>query len=263
MTPSPTETAAMSHESRVSDQFGPRAAQYLASAVHAGGADLDQAEALAADLRPAQALDLGCGGGHLAFRLAPHAGAVVALDLTPRMVATVAEAAAARGLSNLRAVVGRVERLDFADAGFDLVATRYSAHHWHRFDTGLAEAFRVLKPGGTALFMDCVAPGAPMLDTFLQTIESLRDPSHVRNYTCGAWVSAVERAGFLPVSMTCRRLELEFSSWVGRMATPAVQVEAIRALQALALAPVAEHFALRPDGTFTLDTMTLVCRRAG
>lgn len=50
----------------VEQRFGLAAGEYVASAVHAAGADLRRIAAIAAEHRPAHALDLGCGGGHVA-----------------------------------------------------------------------------------------------------------------------------------------------------------------------------------------------------
>lgn len=252
-----TAPTSKAHETLVAEQFGARAAAYVASAVHASGEDLDQAAALARAWRPARALDLGCGGGHLAFHLAPHAGAVVAYDLSAEMLEAVAGVAASRGLANLSTRQGAVEALPFADASFDLVASRYSAHHWRDVGAALREARRVLAPGGHALFMDAITPGRALVDTWLQSLELLRDPSHLRNYTEAEWRQALGRAGFAPGQATHRRVRLDFASWVKRMSTPESHVQAIRSLQARAPREVAEHFAIEPDGSFMLDTMTI------
>jgi hypothetical protein len=50
---------------------------------------------------------------------------------------------------------------------------------------------------------------------------------------------------------------LEFESWIARMRTPEVFVGAIRALQAGAPKEVKDHFAIKEDGSFTIDTMML------
>src|SRR5579859_6577960 len=126
-----TDPGSTSHEAVVNAQFGARAGAYLTSAVHAKGADLDALAALARQHPEAAALDLGCGGGHATFAVAPHVRSVVAYDLAPEMLAVVANAAATRGLGNVATQQGVVERLPFADASFDLVMSRYSAHHWH------------------------------------------------------------------------------------------------------------------------------------
>ncbi|WP_163311821.1 class I SAM-dependent methyltransferase, partial [Enterobacter cloacae] len=87
----------------------------------------------------------------------------------------------------LHTQAGRAERLPFDDAAFDIVATRFSAHHWYDVRKGLAEARRVLKPGGKLVIVDIVAPEVPLLDTLLQTAEVLRDVSHVRDYRVSEW----------------------------------------------------------------------------
>ncbi len=257
MTPNPARNDAPRHEEIVEAQFGPQAQAYVQSAVHAAGEDLDELEALAARARPARALDLGCGGGHVAYRLAPYAGEVTACDLSAEMLAAVRQTAAARGLGNIATQQAPAERLPFADAAFDFVATRFSAHHWGDLDRGLAEARRVARRGAAAVFIDAIAPGRPPLDTHLQAVELLRDTSHVRDYTAAEWTAAVERAGFDLVSARRRRVRMDFPAWIARMRTPEAQVQAIRALQAQASAEVRAHFAIEPDGSFQLDVLLL------
>ena len=60
------------HQSLVSENFGSQAAAYLKSTVHSSGEDLDQLEELVLGQRRARVLDLGCGGGHVSYRVAPH-----------------------------------------------------------------------------------------------------------------------------------------------------------------------------------------------
>lgn len=245
------------HEAMVAGNFGPNANAYVASAVHAQGADLERMAAVAAARPGARIADLGCGGGHVGFAVAPHAGEVVALDLSDAMLAAVAAEAARRGLTNLTTRRASVSSLPLADASFDMVMTRYSAHHWDDVDQGLREARRIVRRAGTAVFADVVTPASPLLDTFLQTIELLRDPSHVRNLTLAGWCASVGAAGFAVTRVTAGRLRLDFSAWITRIGTPALHAEAIRSLQTGAPEPVKRHFAIEADGTFTLDTMVL------
>jgi ubiquinone/menaquinone biosynthesis C-methylase UbiE len=246
-----------SHDAVVSEQFSPQAQSYLTSAVHAQGEDLTQLARIVGARPETLALDLGCGGGHVSFLLAPLVQKVVAYDLSEAMVATVRSEAARRGLDNLDARQGSAERLPCPDAAFDIVASRYSTHHWHDIVAGLREARRVLKPGGLAVFMDAVTPVSALLDTWLQSLELLRDPSHVRNYSVEEWQAMLGKVGFRPNEISRFRLRLEFSSWIKRMNTPDVHVQAIRSLQARAGAEVARHFAMEPDGSFMLDTMLI------
>lgn len=245
------------HDSLVAGQFGPRAEAYVSSAVHAAGPDLDRLEAIARTRAGGRALDLGCGGGHVAYRLAPHMASVVACDLSGEMLAAVARTAAERGLANVTTRQARAERLPFADGEFDFIASRYSAHHWGDLQAGLNEARRALRPGGRAVFIDGLAPGRPVADTHLQAIELLRDTSHVRDYGADEWAGSLARAGFTVEAMTRYRLRLEFASWVERMRTPPHLVEAIRALQAGAPAEVRAALGIEADGSFLLDVILI------
>lgn len=246
-----------SHDTVVEEQFGNRAAAYVASAVHAGGDDLDALADIAARYRPDRALDLGAGGGHVAYRLAEHARSVVAVDLSAAMLEAVNDTARRRGLSNIETCVAPAERLPFDDASFDLLACRYSAHHWRDRDAGLREARRVLKPGSPAIFFDVISPGWATFDTHLQAVELLRDPSHVRNYTEAEWVAALAHAGFRVCRTSKRRIRMDYRSWVDRMQTPEPHRTAIRSLQHLASAQTAAYFAIESDGSFSIDALQI------
>jgi len=244
-----------SHHSFVNAIYSPRANEYLTSTVHASGEDLDQIETLVSGCPNARALDLGCGGGHVCYRVAPHVAEIVAVDLSSQMLETVLRAASERGLHNITARQSAVESLPFANGEFDFVLTRFSAHHWRNLDAGLREARRVLTPNGRAMFIDSIASAVPLLDSHLQTMELLRDPSHVRNYTSPEWAAALARAGFEIVSMKPRKLRIEFAPWIARTRTPALLVEAIRAFQNNAPEEVRGRFSIELDGSFLLDAM--------
>ena len=72
-----------SHNAVVLDQYNTRASAYVNSAVHAAGEDLDLIAQIVANQRGAVALDVGCGGGHLTYRLAPLVSEVVGLEDVP------------------------------------------------------------------------------------------------------------------------------------------------------------------------------------
>ena len=164
------------HDAIVNQQFSPQAQAYLSSAVHAQGADLDDMAQRIGEQPQAVALDLGCGGGHVAFRLAPLVQLVVAYDPSQSMLDVVAQEAQRRGLCNMVTKHGAAETLPCATGSFDIAVSRYSAHHWGDVPAGLAQMRRVMKAGGLALIRDVVSPGAPLLDTWLQSLELLRDP---------------------------------------------------------------------------------------
>ena len=108
------------------------------------------------------------------------------------------------------------------------------------------------RTGAPAIFVDTIAPTVPLLDTHLQTIELLRDPSHVRNYGIDQWASALTRAGFTLSRITTHELPLAFGPWIERMQTPEVHIAAIRSLQQSASDTVQRGLNIRDDGGFTI-----------
>lgn len=242
-------------------QFGPRAAAYVESSVHARGADLDHLVEILRERPQARVLDLGCGGGHVSLTAAPLVQHVTAYDLAAPMLAAVERLAAERGLANISTAQGAAEALPFADGSFDVVLSRYSAHHWTDLNCALREARRVLAPEGLAIFIDVVAPERPVLDTHLQCVEVLRDPSHVRDYSALEWLGALSAAGVTPAQPIMRRLRLDFASWIARIATPEAHAAAIRSLQSRMAEDVAAYFEIEVDGSFTIDTATFEAMR--
>ena len=244
------------------EQYGSRARDYVTSAVHSSGGDLDQVEDIVRGRELARVLDLGCGGGHVSYRAAPHVGEVVACDVTASMLDAVTATAAERGLHNIITQQAAAEHLPFPDAHFDAVLCRFTLHHWPDIEAGLRQARRVLKPDGSAVLIDTVAPANPVLDSHLQAVELLRDASHVRNYNVAELVAALSRAGLVVDGITMRRLRMEFPVWIARTRTPSTHVAAIRSLQDGSPAVVRDYFAIGEDGSFDLEAATFVLRSA-
>ncbi len=246
-----------SHHDNVAKQFGSQATEYLTSQVHATGPDLQQLKGMLSIYPHASVLDMGCGAGHASFVAAAEVKQVVAYDLSEDMLDVVAQEAKARELGNIITQQGYAERLPFADGEFDIVITRYSAHHWHDVGQALREVSRILRPGGKVIIMDIMSPGHPVFDIWLQTIEALRDTSHVRNYSSGEWTSMISASGLMVQAVHTSHLALAFPSWVARMRTPDVLINAIRAYQQSASEEVKQHFSLQEDGSFTTDTIMI------
>ncbi len=244
------------HDQSVQDQFDSRAQAYLSSQVHAQGPDLAHAASLVKRALPAtgQGLDVGCGAGHLSFALAPSLARVVALDPSPNMLATVAQAAVERGLPHIETRQASAESLPFADASFGLACTRYSAHHWLQVDASLREMRRILQPRGYLLVIDVLGHEDPLVDTHLQSMELLRDPSHVRNRSAKQWHSLLGAAGFADIQFVQWPLRLAFGPWVERMHVSPERTSVIRAMQNAAPCEVHEALAFESDGSFTVRT---------
>ncbi len=252
-----------SHHDNVEKQFGSQASAYLSSAVHAAGRDLQRLDERLASFPQAHVLDLGCGAGHASFVAARRVAQVTAYDLSAQMLEVVSTAAKEKGLNNITTRQGYAEALPFAAESFDVVISRYSAHHWHDVGQALRDVKRVLKPGGIFIIMDVMAPGHPVRDIWLQTVEALRDTSHVRNYASGEWLSLIDDAGLITRSLVTDRLSLEFSSWIARMRTPETLSQSIRLYQQSASGDVQAYFELQEDGSFTSDTIFAEAQKAG
>jgi ubiquinone/menaquinone biosynthesis C-methylase UbiE len=243
------------HEHLASSQFGSKARAYLSSDVHAHGEDLDRIGTLAEQERPQRAIDLGAGAGHVAYQLAPHVTRVTALDVSAGMTAMISAEARTRGIENIDVCTAAVDAIPIADGTYDFLTCRYSAHHWRDLAAGLREARRVCRPGATAVLVDVAGPGYPPFDTHLQSIELLRDASHVRNHSAAQWMAALSGAGFRVRRMQAGRLRMDYPSWVDRMQTPDDNRIAIRALQHSATAETTAYYAIEPDGSFTVDSI--------
>lgn len=119
--------------------------------------------AAASGARPGDiVLDVGCGTGLLATRLAEIVGpdgAVVGLDASPAMVGRARRRAGGRG--NCRLEVGVAQSLGHPDATFDSVTSSLMMHHLMPEDrpAALAEMRRVLRPGGRLLVADVQPAG--------------------------------------------------------------------------------------------------------
>jgi SAM-dependent methyltransferase len=244
-------------------QFGANAGAYRVSPVHAQGVDLVKLGELARQQRPRRVLDLGCGAGHASVAVAPHAGEVIAFDLTPAMLRQVEILARDRGLTNVATRQGDVQHLPFGDAEFDMLVTRYSAHHWHDPAAAVTAGFRVLVPGGILLLSDIMAPADPLLDTHLQTVELLRDRSHVRDWRVSEWEAMLARAGFESELLLRWDVHLEFTSWITRLATPAKRVDAIRATLDEAPDEVKRFFRVERDHSFNIPGVLLRAIKPG
>ena len=215
---------------QVQQRFGHVAANYRTSKVHAAGPDLDRMIELSSLDRGARVLDAGCGAGHTAMAFATIADRVIACDFTPAMLRQVETLAAEHKTTNVSAQLADVENLPFPSRSFDLVVTRYSAHHWLHPERALAEFRRLLNPDGALLISDIMAREDYAQDTFLQTIELLRDPSHVRDYRISEWRALLAAAGFASEVIMTFDLTLHFDTWTRRMATPRQNADMIKSL---------------------------------
>jgi ubiquinone/menaquinone biosynthesis C-methylase UbiE len=122
------------------------------------------------------ALDVGTGAGAIAIGLAPLVQEVIGIDVVPELLAE----ANKRAPENVRFIEGDARELPFPSDSFDLVSTARTLHHVERPEIVLSEMSRVLKPGGTMLVIDQLAPGDPLAAMELNRFERARDETTTR-----------------------------------------------------------------------------------
>ncbi len=93
-------------------------------------------------------LDMAGGTGDIAFRIAAKGADVTVADINPEMLAVGMERATQRGIDGLVWIEQNAETLSFADEAFDGYTIAFGIRNVTRIDRALAEAHRVLKPGG-------------------------------------------------------------------------------------------------------------------
>ena len=207
----------------VQSRFAPVAANYTRSSFHTSSERLREVLELVQPSPGDLAIDVATGTGNTAFALAPYVRRVVGVDLTREMLDQARLISAQKEVANADWVRGDAARLPFQDEAFDVYAVRAAPHHFADVDAFLNEAFRVLKPGRHAAFVDSAPPAAAR--DHLHEVEIRRDPSHVRSLTLEEWVERIERAGFEIDVATARELDWDYDEWMHNMAVPAQLTE--------------------------------------
>ncbi len=112
------------------------------------------ARALGLLLPPLRVADLGCGDGYLTLEAARWASEVIGIDRSRDVLAGARGLAARRKVKNVRWKLGELEELPLADGSVDVALLSQALHHAEQPAVALAEARRILAPGGRVLILD-------------------------------------------------------------------------------------------------------------
>ena len=174
------------------------------------------------DISQAQAaLDIGTGTGTVARGLARFGVPVSAIDPSAALLHEATELDRAAGVF-VDYREGRAETLDFADGAFDIV-TAGQCWHWFERDKAAAEAFRVLKPGGTVVvahFDWLPLPGNVVEATERLILEA--NPQWTMSGGTGLypqWLADLANAGFVGLETHSFDIVQPYShkAWCGRI----------------------------------------------
>ena len=114
------------------------------------------AEALLRLIPPMVIADLGAGEGAFSLLLAQRATQVIAVDTSAKMIEVSREQALGNGVKNIEFRLGDMEEVPIKTATVDLVFFSQSLHHALHPGRALAEANRILRPGGRVVILDLV-----------------------------------------------------------------------------------------------------------
>ncbi|MEE9314334.1 MAG: bifunctional demethylmenaquinone methyltransferase/2-methoxy-6-polyprenyl-1,4-benzoquinol methylase UbiE [Rhizobiaceae bacterium] len=121
-------------------------------------------------IKPWRSLDVAGGTGDIAFRLVEASeknAHVTVLDINGSMLDVGRERAVKKGLGeHVDFIEANAEKLPFEDNSFDVYTVAFGIRNVPRMDHALAEAYRVLKPGGQFLCLEFSEVDVPMLDKF-------------------------------------------------------------------------------------------------
>lgn len=105
-------------------------------------------------LPPLDVADLGCGEGYLTIETARWARHVTAVDRSAGVLARAKALASRKKRSNISWKKGELEQLPIEDQAMDVAVLSQALHHATNPEAAVAEAWRILKPGGRLLILD-------------------------------------------------------------------------------------------------------------
>ena len=115
---------------------------------------------MVASKKPANILDIATGTGDMAILLAQTtAQKIVGLDISAGMLDVGRKKIEAKNLSSkIEMVHADSENIPFGDNSFDAITVGYGIRNFETLEKGLAEIYRVLKPGGTLVILETSNP---------------------------------------------------------------------------------------------------------
>jgi SAM-dependent methyltransferase len=124
--------------------------------------------------RGKKALEYGCAKGSNALKMAGECELIHGIDISDVAIDSARAEARARGITNANFDVMNAEQLEFNDATFDLIFGSGIIHHLD-ISRAFGELSRVLKPGGSAVFVEPLGHN-PFINAFRDKTPEMRTP---------------------------------------------------------------------------------------
>ncbi|GCC11643.1 putative methyltransferase YcgJ [archaeon] len=126
-------------------------------------------------------------------------------------------------------VLGDAESLPFRSSSFNVVFTRFAFHHFPEPERVLREISEVLLKGGSFILDDGVSSEKQKYSNYLNRLEKLRDPSHIRLYRESELIKILKE-GFDTIKVEHYPLKQSLKEWLNRASCSADTKEELRKL---------------------------------
>ena len=242
-------------------QFGKQADAYAKGSIFVDVVHLSEVVKRSGVTRNLRVLDIATGAGFLALEFAKEAGTVIGCDLTRNMLLKAREKEKISGLTNTGFLLSDVESLPFPDKSFDIVSCRFAFHHFPSPKKALLEMRRVCRD--RLVLVDGVSSEDADKSRFHNSLEKMRDPSHVRIYRQSEIEEIFNEGGIFITEISHREIPQDFGEWMTRAGTSEERTKLIEQLMVQSMDSDRTGLHVRLDEGnlgFRYDTIILIAQ---
>ena len=250
---------------KAQEQFAKRSQAYAKNCALSNEDNLKRIIELTAPSGTDRLLDVATGTGFLAFEFAKHVSEVIGVDLTVEMLAIAKEYKADNNIKNVIFELADVDSIPFEDNSFDIVSCRFAFHHFIHPEKAISEMTRVLKHGGKLVLSDITSSEDITKSEYQNEMETIRDPSHVKNYQSSEIKQMLNDRGFEILHFEGWPADFTLNEWIS-MADPGVEsAKRVKEMMIYAMNNDLTDLAIRQsddgDIEFTYSTKIIVSRK--
>ncbi|PAV29940.1 SAM-dependent methyltransferase [Virgibacillus profundi] len=253
----------MKEKDVVVEVFSKSKDKYVTSSTHSKGSDLPMLTKWLNPQLDMTVLDIATGGGHVAKQLSPSVKRVIATDITKAMLENTA--AHLTNLTNIDYVVADAENLPFLDNSCDIVTCRIAAHHFPHPERFISEVQRVLNRDGKFLLIDNVVSENLPYGEFINTLEKMRDYSHVRSLRISEWKQLLNNYNLSVTNHQNRKKTLPYDEWINRTLDKEDDRKKVSRFILDATKDLQEYYQIEITGetihSFTIDEWMVLCKK--